>query len=42
MKIDIEIFIYVSAFSMIIAVGAVIVQTYKAAMANPVDSLRYE
>jgi putative ABC transport system permease protein len=42
MKIDIEIFIYVSAFSMVIAVGAVIVQTYKAAMANPVDSLRYE
>ena len=42
MKIDIQIFIYVSAFTLIIAVGAVIVQTYKAALANPVDSLRYE
>jgi len=42
MKIDIQIFIYVSAFTLIIAVGAVIVHTYRAALANPVDSLRYE
>jgi putative ABC transport system permease protein len=42
MNIDIQIFIYVSAFSMIIAIAAVIVQTYRAAMANPVDALRYE
>lgn len=42
MSIDIQIFIYVSAFTLIIAVAAVILQTYKAAIANPVESLRYE
>jgi putative ABC transport system permease protein len=42
MEVDIQIFIYVSAFTLIIALAAVIVQTYKAAIANPVDALRYE
>jgi putative ABC transport system permease protein len=42
MEVNIWIFIFVTFFTLLIAATAVIVQTYKAATANPVDSLRYE
>ena len=42
MEVNIWIFIFVTFFTLLIAATAVIVQTYKAATANPGDSLRYE
>jgi len=42
MEVDIEILIYVCILTTIVAVASVLLQTYKAAVANPVDALRYE
>ena len=42
MEVDIEILIWVCFFTTIIAVSSVILQTVKAAVASPVDALRYE
>jgi putative ABC transport system permease protein len=41
-NIDIGLFILVGILSLLIAISAVIYQTFKAASANPVDALRYE
>ena len=42
MEVDINVLIFVSFLSLVVAVATVIFQTYIAAVANPVDSLRYE
>ena len=42
MEVDAEILIFVCCFTTIVAVLSVILQTVQAAVANPVDALRYE
>jgi putative ABC transport system permease protein len=42
MNIGIGVFILIGFLSLLIAFIAVIYQTYKAATANPINSLRYE
>jgi ABC-type antimicrobial peptide transport system permease subunit len=42
MNLDIGVYIFAGVLSFLVTFLAVIFQTYKAATANPVESLRYE